>query len=92
MNELKTLLKLHVQDLLETAKQQALKNDPDLLDAHKDFPHCEVYVVDLVDKIKSSFAEVHTTVSKSDIVNIFYRYSGNINANEARLNDIMKLS
>tara|TARA_Y100000590_G_C14821995_1_gene676714 strand:+ start:78 stop:359 length:282 start_codon:yes stop_codon:yes gene_type:complete len=93
MNELKTLLKTHISSLLEEAQAKALDpNNFEMLMPHPDYPHCEIYVVELVDSIKASFEEVHLNVSKSDLVNIFYRYNGNVNANEARLEDIMKLS
>lgn len=93
MNELQNLLKSHISNLLEKAQLKAL--DPknfEMLMPHPDYPHCETYVVELVDSIKSSFEEINLSVSKSDLVNIFYRYNGNVNANEARLEDIMKLA
>tara|TARA_B100000073_G_scaffold343498_1_gene348445 strand:- start:3345 stop:3626 length:282 start_codon:yes stop_codon:yes gene_type:complete len=93
MNELKTILKTHIANLLEEAQKSAMNPDNfESLMPHPDYPHCETYVVELVDSIKASFEEVHLNVSKSDLVNIFYRYNGNVNANEARLEDIMKLA
>lgn len=93
MNQLHILLKNRINELLNQAQESALDpQNSDSLFPHPDFPHCEIYVVDLVNNIKASFEEIHLNSSKSDLVNIFYRYSGNINANEARLADIMKLA
>ena len=93
MNQLQIILKEKIAELLTEAQNTALDpNNSDLLFPHPDYPHCETYVVHLVNKIKSAFEEVHLNASKSDLVSIFYRYNGNVNANDARLADIMKLA
>lgn len=92
MNQIKKELETKVSNLLKNAHEIVLNPENiDMLMPHPKHPHCESYVVELVDSIKEAFVKSNLNViSKSDILSIFYKYSGTINADQYRLNDIMK--
>jgi LmbE family N-acetylglucosaminyl deacetylase len=91
MNEVTKKLEKQVSTLLKNSNEMVL--DPknvDMLMPHPDYPHCDTYVVELVDSIKDSFKKSNLNISKSDVLSIFYKYNGIINADKYRLQDIMK--
>lgn len=91
MNEATKQLEQQVSNILTNANKMVL--DPkniDMLMPHPEHPHCDTYVVELVDSIKDSFKKAHRNISKSDILSIFYKYNGVVNADQYRLQDIMK--
>ena len=91
MNEATQQLEKQVSSILTNAHEMVL--DPkniDMLLPHPDYPHCDTYVVELVDSVKDSFKKAHKNISKFDILSIFYQYNGTINADQYRLQDIMK--
>jgi hypothetical protein len=65
----------------------------DLLESHPDLPHCERYVVDLINSIKQTIKGANYSISKSELLNIYQKHRGIESANEMRTDEIMsKLS
>ncbi len=88
-----TELRNTILSLLETATQTVKNTDPmdlhDLIKPHKDYPHCETFVVELVNRIKSATKDAGRDIHKTTLLEIYNRYSGDESPNEARVTDIM---
>lgn len=88
-----TELQTTILSLLENATTTVRTADPadlqDLIEPHKDFPHCETFVVDLINNIKAATKDAGREVSKTKLLEIYTRYSGEENPNQARTEDIM---
>ena len=89
MNELRTEI---LEQLNKTTEIVLLakKNDlADLIESHPDFPHCERYVVDLVNIVKKMITGANRSISKSDLLSIYQKYSGIEDANTLRTDEIL---
>jgi hypothetical protein len=84
MNELQTTIFTLLENATQTVKSAKPMDIPDLIEPHPDFPHCERFVVDLINKIKSSIERNGGRVSKAVLVNIYKKHNGNEEANESR--------
>ena len=61
----------------------------DLIEAHPDFPHCERFLVSLVNEINSELKKDDIKISKNKIISIYKKHEGKENANELRVNDLL---
>lgn len=89
MTELKTQISTLLSSATQLITSPKTEDLQDLLDSHPDFPHCERYVVDLVNKIKSAVKDFNLKISKAELVSIYQKHSGKENANELRTEEIM---
>lgn len=90
MKELETLILQKLKAATDSVVNAKGIDVLDLTEPHPEFPHCERYVVDLVDQLKRSIVSFGFDVSKSKLVKIYHDYSGCIGADESRCRDIMR--
>lgn len=90
MTELQTQILTLLNQSTQTVTSAKTFDLADLLERHPDFPHCERYVVDLVNTVKSIITTAGYSISKSDLLNTYQKYSGVENANENRTDEIIR--
>jgi hypothetical protein len=71
---------------ITTLKGAELHN---LIEPHPDFPHCERFLVQLVNTLKSALDDNNYKVTKNKIISIYKKHEGKENANELRVQDLL---
>ena len=61
-----------------------------MIDPHPQFPHCEKFLVELVNELKVKLADAKINISKNQIISIYKRYEGEENANYLRVQRLLK--
>ena len=91
MNQIKTKLLDIINET--TTKVNSAKGTElyDLIDLHPDFPHCEVFLVDLVNTLKKELKHEKINITKNQIISIYKKHEGKENANELRVENILSI-
>jgi len=62
-----------------------------LIEPHPDFPHCERFLVKLVNTLKYELDEHNFKITKNKIISIYKKHEGKENANELRVKDLLNV-
>lgn len=89
MQELKNAIEKQLEEATKTVKNASGFELFELTESHPDFPHCERFVVELVNKMKKTIVSFGFDVQKTQLVRIYDKYKSLENANELRCRDIM---
>ncbi len=94
MNERLLTLKLDILEKL-VSTQKKLENATgdelfDLIDPHVDFPHCENFLVTLVNELKELITGYGYKITKVELVNIYKEFASKNNSNELRAAKIVE--
>lgn len=63
-----------------------------MIDPHPQFPHCEKFLVELVNELKDKLSAAKINISKNQIISIYKRYEGEENANYLRVQRLLRHS
>lgn len=94
MNERLLTLRADVLEKLQNTQrkvEQATGDDLfDLIDPHVDFPHCENFLVTLVNDLKELITGYGYKITKVELVNIYKEFSSKTDSNTLRANKIIE--
>ena len=90
MNELQTQILTQLDNSTKMVTNAKTFQLADLLESHPDLPHCERYVVDLINDIKQTIKSANYSISKSELLNIYQKHRGIEGANSIRTKEIMR--
>ncbi len=94
MNERLLTLRADVLEKLQNTQrkvEEATGDDLfDLIDPHVDFPHCENFLVSLVNDLKELITGYGYKITKVELVNIYKEFSSKTDSNTLRANKIIE--
>lgn len=94
MNERMLTLKSDIEDKLNQVQKKLSESTGDdlfeLISPHVDFPHCENFLVDLVNELKELITGYGYKVTKVDLVNIYKEFASKPDSNMLRATKIVE--